>query len=236
MPRQSKNRKSNLDPVESVPFRAFTYLSVTATALSTPSIQAINVSPAIDSRLNAISEVFQFYRFSSVRVHSLPTKASGDVLSTVGYIPRVPNTAPTTHEEIIQLPASSIKSFSQTVKSTMNIGRDVLLADAPIKWFQCQAGTEDTQWEIQGVIYVAGTATANPSNSLFIIEGVCEFKGRSNSGQTPLFLVNPTNMRMGRVGLDGTKPMHGSADDAKAKEEESDAVVIAGVTYYRSKA
>ncbi len=229
MPR-SKQRKS-LDPIESVPFKIYSFLAVTSVTLASPTIQAVNVTPGIDSRLNAIGDVFQWYRFKRLKVHLHPTLAAADVLATVGYLPRVPNTAPTAHNDMALMPASTQKSWSQSVKSTMVVGPDIMLGDTNLKWYQTALGTEDSQFEIQGVLYFAGTATVNPSNTIVCIEGICEFKGRSAATQTPLFLGLNT-----KVPSNGSSPSLTSTGEIEKKNDESTSVVIGGVTYYRSKA
>ncbi len=223
MPRRSKNRSS--DPIESVPFKVFSFQSATSTSDAAPTVQAVNVQPSLDSRISAISEVYQWYRFTKLRVHLLPAKTGNDVLVSCGYFPRLPNVAPASHNQIIQLPASAMKSYGQTVKSTMIVNRDIMIGDAPLKWFQTVVGTEADQFEIQGVVYFAGTATTNPGTYYYVIDGVIEFKGRSNAASTPMS-VNPRVMR----------PLDRHEEFSKHKEDESEAIVVSGVTYYRSKA
>lgn len=221
MPRKANQR--GRDPIERIPFKLITFLQVTSLTLASPTMQAVNVVPSLDSRLNAIAAVYQWYRFIKLKVHLLPTLAANDVLATVGYLPRQPNTTPVSHNELCQMPASTTKSWSQQVKSTMIINQDIMIGDTNLKWYQTELGTEDTQFEIQGVLYFAGTANVNPSNTIVIIEGTCEFKGRANTLQSPL-MVSPSPKLLSNVPLD------------EKKNEESDAVVISGVTYYRSRA
>ncbi len=225
MPRRNQ-RKS--DPIEAVPFTTFSFQTATSTSDAAPTVQGVNIIPTLDTRLAAISDVYQWYRFTKIRVHLLPAKSGNDVLVSCGYIPRLPNTAPTDHNMLQQLPASAIKAYNQTVKSTMIVQKDIMIGDSPLKWFQTAVGTEADQFEIQGVVYFAGTATTNPGTYYYVIDGVCEFKGRSNSSQTPLFRQIPA---VNKEGEDG--PL---CKFSKGKEDESGAVVIGGVTYYRSKA
>ncbi len=229
MPR-SKQRKS-LDPIESIPFKIYTFYSVTSVTLASPTVNSSNLTPGIDSRLAAIGDVFQWYRFKRLKVHLHPTLAAADVLATVGYLPRVPNTAPTAHNDLALMPASAQKSWSQTVKSTMVVGPDIMLGDTNLKWYQTALGTEDSQFEIQGILYFIGTASVNPSNMIVCIEGICEFKGRSAATQTPLFFSPNT-----KVLTSGSSPSLKSTGEIDQKNDESTSVVIGGVTYYRSKA
>ncbi len=190
MPRSKASRGSNQDPIEKIPFKFFSFSNSTSTSLAAPTIVTVNLSPAFESRLSAIAEVFQFYRFSQLKVSLLPNineVTADDTAVSAGYIPRVPNAAPTTHNQILGLPGSTYKGLGQTMPASFRLGKNVLIADAPLKWFQSVAGTEDTQWEIQGVLYLGGTGTNNPTTFTYMIEGVCEFKGRSNASLTPLY-------------------------------------------------
>lgn len=228
MPRTRGNR-FNPDPVEAIPFKFFTFLTITSTSLAAPTVLVFNLTPAFDDRLSSIAQAFQFYRFKNFKVHLLPTKIAAEVNGSVGYLPRIANTPPTTHNELLNMPGSAMKSYSQTVKSTMNLKPNILLGDSPLKWFQTAPGTEDSQWEVQGVLYFAGTATANPSDMLSVWEGVCEFKGRTNRAQAPLL----------RQPIKANDPLENNrvnSSERKAKKDESAAVVIGGVTYLRSEA
>lgn len=188
MGRRGKSVSS--DPIERVPFKYLTTFSAgAASTLVAPTINAVNLSPAIDLRLAAIADAFQWYRFSKLHVTLVPSiTATNDTYSSVGYIPRVPNAAPTSHSELMALPASAHKGAGQSIPAKMIVPRNVLYGDAPIKWYQTIVGTEDTQWEIQGQFIfasnVVSAATATPL--VYIVEGICEFKGRSALTQTPL--------------------------------------------------
>ncbi len=192
---RKKNQGSNSDPVERVPFKILTAVSVAnTTTLVAPNITSVNLNPAIDARLASIADAFQWFRFVELKV-MLPPAATptADSDASVGYIPRVPNSAPTTHSELMSLPASAHKSRGQSVPAQMRVPRSILLGDAPIKWFQSIQGTEDTQWEIQGQYILAintNTSSAGVQQT-YIVEGICEFKGRSALTQTPFYKHSP---------------------------------------------
>lgn len=191
MPRSKQARASNQDPIEKIPFKFFSFGTATSTSLSAPSIGSVQISPAFDTRLAAIADVYQYYRFSSLKLSLLPyinEVTADDAAVTSGYCPRVPNTAPTTHNHVIALPASTHKGLGQTMPTSFSVKKNVVIGDAPLKWYQSIAGTEDAQFEIQGIIYFAANGTNNPSSYTYILEGVCEFKGRSSPAMTPLYL------------------------------------------------
>ncbi len=187
---RGRNKRSP-DSIERVPFKLFSFGTAGAgSTVSAPTITSANISPAFEQRLAQIAEAFQYYRFSKLVVSLFPAQtATNDSAVSVGYIPRVPNTAPTTHYEVCTLPSSTHKSHSQAMPSKMIVSKNVILGDAPLKWYQTVVGTEDTQWEIQGVVYFASNvvSAAVANNFYFIIEGICEFKGRSALAQTPLY-------------------------------------------------
>ncbi len=184
-------RRLSTDPIERVTFRTYSNFSATGTTFAAPTISTVSIVPAFDARLAAIAEVYQFYRFTQLRVFLCPhinEVTADDVATSVGYLPRTPNSAPTTHVQIMAMPSSAYKGMGQTMPSKMSVPKSILLGDSPLKWFQSVAGTEDTQWEVQGVVYIAGTSTnVAGASAVFYLEGVCEFKGRSATQQTPLY-------------------------------------------------
>ncbi len=188
-----RGQRLGTDPVERVSFRTYSNFSATGTTFAAPTISTVSIVPAFDARLAAIAEVYQFYRFTQLRVFLCPhinEVTADDVATSTGYLPRTPNTAPTTHVQVMAMPSSAYKGMGQTMPSKMSVPKSILLGDAPLKWFQSVAGTEDTQWEVQGVVYIAGTSTnATGASAVFYLEGICEFKGRSASQQTPLYKV-----------------------------------------------
>lgn len=190
MGRRSNSRNS-ADPIERVPFKIMTFFNAAAgSTLSAPTVSAIDLAPAIDTRLAAIADAFQWYRFSKLMVTLLPaTTATNDTDASVGYIPRIPNSAPTLHSELVSLPASAVKGRGQSVPAKMLVSRAILFGDAPIKWYQTKVGTEDAQWEVQGqYIFAANVVSAAVLTSqVYTVEGVCDFKGRSALTQTPLY-------------------------------------------------
>ncbi len=186
---RNRSRLTGKDPVERVPFRLYSNFTVTSVVFATATVNTISVTPAMEARLAAIADVYQYYRFTELSVSLTPhidNVSAGDVATSVGYLPRIPDTAPTNHVQIQAMPASAYKGMGQTMPAKMRVPRNVLLGDSPLAWYQSVAGTQDAQWETQGQIFIGGTASQNPSTAVFYVEGVCEFKGRSFATQTPL--------------------------------------------------
>jgi len=190
MGRRSNSRNS-ADPIERVPFKIMTSFNAAGgSTIGAPTIVSTDLAPAIDARLASIADAFQWFRFSKLIVTLFPaTTATNDTDASVGYIPRIPNSAPTLHSEIVSLPASAVKSRGQSLPAKMMVSRAILFGDAPIKWYQTKVGTEDAQWEVQGqYIFAANVVSAAVlTGQVITVEGVCEFKGRSALTQTPLY-------------------------------------------------
>lgn len=241
--RKNRPRRNNGDPIECIPFRFFSFSSGIANGtMGTPVVATIDVSPAFEPRLSGIAEYYQWYRFKSFSVTIFPvqTGGNGGMNISVGYLPRPPNTAPTTHYDVQTMPASTYIANGHTKEAKMNVPAKIALGDAPLKWFQSLPGTEDQEFEIQGIIYFAATnmtgATSNPYT--YRIDGICEFKGRSATGQTPLFLKpNPiplhqmTESDSSRSWAD--RMIEADREKDKSQNDSDATVTIGGYVYKR---
>lgn len=191
MGRGRRSRLGSNDPIERIPFRLIaTWNAAAGSTFAAPIIVGASLTPAIDNRLVIIAEIYQYYRFTSLKFSVMPAiTATNDTDTSLGYLPRVPNAAPTTHAEINNMTVATFKSRGQTVPSKLVVPRSIVLGDAPLKWYQTIAGTEDSQFEVQGYYVVASNvvSAAVVTAQMMIVEGVCEFKGRTNAGQTPLY-------------------------------------------------
>lgn len=221
MTRKRNNKNKVGSKVEKVSFHYIWTQSTNSTTITTPTVTAIQVSPSLDPRLAALADYWQLYRFVSLKVKINPGvlnstgTAAIENFSTAGFNPRVPNTAPTTHAEVVELAKSVVNGWRQVTPSILELTRKDLLGDVPLKWYQTIPGTEDTQWEIQGMVYLAtNVPSANAVNLLYEVMGEIEFMGRSLNTITPLKRPVPDNC----------------ADHNK----ESDILVVGGVTYKRS--
>ncbi len=190
MPRSKKSQSNNVDPVEKIPFRVCTRVtnSVSAGSFTAPNITTFDLTPAIDARLTGIADYFQYYRFSKLSFRTIP---NGTNSSAVGYNANTSNTAPTTITDLMSLPKAMLHGAPKTVDSYMTIPNSALLQNTPIKWYQTKPGTEDTEWEVQGQFFYGVFGAMGDTQ--IVIEGVCEFKGRSPAVMTPLKkTTNPT--------------------------------------------
>ncbi len=144
------------------------------------SSNTLNIAPASFSRAAAVADVFQFYRFTKLKVILPPNGGT----TTFGYAPgAVLDTAPTTNAAIMELPYASFHSQVKTMDTVLNVPRKELLKNAQLPWFKTIAGTPDAQFEIQGNLYSAFSATAGGT---FVIEYTCEFQSWNLAGNSPL--------------------------------------------------
>jgi hypothetical protein len=134
------------------------------------------VADALNTRVSDLAAAFEFYRYTKLRVILYPLDSSSaigpDVLGVLGYFPEELTATPTS------IPASSVYNCEKScataigglnstgvaaVGTTVNQGftlsrRDLL--DTPVKWYLCNASTEDTFLQQGTLIFAATTAAA----------------------------------------------------------------------------
>ncbi len=186
MGRRNRN-KMNSDPIECIPFRVFT--GAVSTGAGAFNLTTIQLTPAIDSRLSGIADYFQLYRFKKVRFTfhpSIPGPSVANTNGSVGYNPRIPNTVPASHTEIMTLTKSAYSGYGKSIDTRLDLPAKILLGDSPLNWYQTKAGTEADQFEVQGVLFVGVAQSTTTGSMQYTIDGICEFKSRSAAAQTPL--------------------------------------------------
>ncbi len=140
------------------------------------------LSPALFSRAGAIADLFQFYRFTKIKVTVVPASSGFTTSTVIGYAPgAVIDTPPNTQAAIIELPAAVWHGLGKTVDTVMTLGRKELVSDAQIPWFKTIAGTPDAQFEIQGNFYLFVAV-----GSSVIYEYTVEFQSWNLAGNSPL--------------------------------------------------
>ena len=213
---------------ETIEFHYLWSFSVSSSTFATPTFATISIDPTLDPRIQAIAEYWQYFRFVAIDVvihkggPNATWSSAVDHFTAAGYNPRVPNTAPTTYQEVVELQRSVVSGFKEFVPTRLTLRRKDLLGDVPLKWYQTVAGTEDTQWEKQGVIYIASTAIGAATSNMLLsyeIKGRIEFMGRSLATITPM-VKQPLMVK----------------NDAKREELSEDFLVVGGVTYKKSTA
>ena len=143
----------------------------------------VQISPnSVFPRAAAIADVFQFYRFTKLKVTVIPT----DTQVVIGYAPGAAfDTAPTTGPAIIELPIAVWHGAAKFGETRMMVPRKELIPDAQIPWFKTVPGTPATQFEIQGNLYNATGAGAN--GGTIVIDYTVEFQSWNLAAQSPFY-------------------------------------------------
>ena len=142
------------------------------------------IYPASFARCLAMADVFQFYRFTKLRVMVIPVDNS----VVIGYAPGAAfDTPPTTFASIIELPVAKYHGSAKFMETIMDVPRRELIRDSQLPWFKTVVGTPATQFEIQGNLYVSTGGGAN--GGILVIEWTCEFQSWNLAGQSPMLLV-----------------------------------------------
>ncbi len=153
---------------------------------ATTTVTTVPISPASFTRALAIADLFQFYRFTKIKVHQMPVAFNNT--ATVNYIIHAYapgsefDTPPTTPAQLIELPRYIYHGLSKTTDTDMLLGAKDLLSHAQLPWFKTIAGTEDPQFEVQGNLYNLSTQATES----YIIEYVVEFQSPNLAAQSPL--------------------------------------------------
>ncbi len=172
------------------------------------------IYPASFSRSSGIADLFQFYRFTKLRVIVTPVE------STIfcGYAPGAAfDTPPANGPAIIELPRAVCHAAFKHTDTVLDVGRSELIKDSQIPWFKTIVGTPATQFEIQGNLYTNVNLGAG-QGAILIIEWTCEFQSWNLASQSPM-VKTPQ------------EPIKEPSSDTK---ENTGIVIIGGVTYKRS--
>lgn len=175
---------------------------------------SIAISPAVFARVAAIADVFQYYRFTRLRVRAVPTASFNAV---VGYAPGTIDNPPNTTSAIIELPYAMFHGSAKTTDTILDIPRSELLNDSLIKWYKTIVGTPAAEFEIQGNLYYTITG-----GGTLVFDYTVEFQSWNLAGNTPKVPGPPVS------GL-----MNEKSDDSKSGSSD-DVLIVRGVTYRKS--
>jgi len=135
----------------------------------------------LSSRLVNIGDNYEEFRFTKLRARFLQDTAPGTDLQCMGYLPNETTTPPATLVQCGEILGS--KFFGYTYDNTsewMVVPPGDLAGEQP--WYKCNSGA-NAVYDVPGEI-VMWNATAT-GNSFYELEGVCEFRGAANIGNTP---------------------------------------------------
>lgn len=140
------------------------------------------------SKLSSMSDLFQLFRFTSVRTRPVFVASSRH---TVGYLPDITVTDPTTEAQVMALPGSSpTVHFGAALGANYPsnpafhpIPRRFLMSNQVPWWRTRPSAAIDDVFEYQGFIYLwTGLVSSGVALELFV---VCEFKNFVGATQTP---------------------------------------------------
>ncbi len=180
--RSSKMNKPALNPaIQRVCGR-----SEVAVLGSSTTSSIIPIQPSSFARCLAMGDVFEFYRFTSLKVEIPPLVASLAVANevAVGYSNQTFDTPPTSVAAVMELPCATRNIRRSTVFRSFTVSRNELIANAPLKWYKTIVGTPEALFETQGNLYVA--ADGNDAPTVLVIEWEVEFSQWNLAGQSPL--------------------------------------------------
>jgi len=187
-------------------------------------VGSVAVQPSSFTRALAIADVYQFYRFTKLKIRILPEEVNAGVSYAPGALFDTP---PTTSAAVVELPLHASHGAFKTTDTILEVGRKELLGDNQIKWYKTIVGTPSAQFETQGNIYYytgpgAGTV-------LVIIDYTVEFQSWNLAAQSPL-----KNLSINQPVDQDTKVMPLSVSSVQSMN--SDVILVGGVTYKKSSA
>lgn len=152
---------------------------------SAASVWTFSLSQIGGLRWTTISDQYQFYRFTKVKMTVYPFSTSvsaafANDAVVVGYQPGAPNTVPTTWGDIGMMDAILLLSTQCTTPRTLTLGRLDLLRDTEFPWFKTRVGLDSLTLEQQGVFFgINAVNNTGTSMSQFYVEftSECDFAG-----------------------------------------------------------
>jgi len=145
-------------------------------------IQTFQLNPlALDARLVTVSDAFQEFRFTGVRVRlvSIPTG-----VAAVAYTPAIisPGPGAIANLENLEDVAYGNGQYGSPLPS-LHLARRQLLSAAPVKWYRRGTAYDDTL-ESQGSIYVGSGSNLDQYPITFLIDYDIEFRAMADTALT----------------------------------------------------
>ncbi len=147
----------------------------------------IPIQPSTFPRILAMGDVFEFYRFVSLKVELPPDNFLGGGTATeyaVGYSNQTFDTAPTLVSQVIELPCASRQVQAASVFRSFVVSRNELINNAPLKWYKTIVGTPDQLFETQGNLYCVANANSTATINL-VVDWEVEFSQWNLAAQSP---------------------------------------------------
>lgn len=183
---KTKNSKNGIDGIEVICGRQiFTTGTINVNGI-------LSISPASFTRALAVADVFQFYRFTMLKVIIPPTAPSAPTgtaaaSTSIAYAPgALFDVPPASIADLIALPKYLHMGNACTTDKVMILNQKDLLSHVQLPWFKTIVGTEDAQFEIQGNLYYLSSIIGSAS---YIVEYRVEFQSPNLAGNSPMIKI-----------------------------------------------
>ncbi len=145
----------------------------------------IQLSPLVmDSRILAISDGWQEFRFNRVKAHAWlgnvvaasPSVTPGGANLALAYTPALPSSGPAGVTEAMSLQNAAVGNGTFGAGYPhLELGPKDVLAAGPVKWYRRGTAYDDTL-EVQGIVYAASTDTFAARPITILLEYEVEFR------------------------------------------------------------
>ncbi len=199
-------------------------------------VNTLNISPnSVFPRILAIADVFQFYRFTKLKITNIPL----DTSVVFGYAPgALFDTPPANSQSIIELPMAVWHGSAKFADTILTIPRSELIKEAQLPWFKTIVGTPSAQFEIQGNLYTSVGAGAN--GATLVLEYTVEFQSWNLAGNSPLkplsLAANTTSVKASPNSKSSLSICSQEQPTDVTADGETSSVVVNGIVYKRSSA
>ncbi len=200
--------------------------SITGVGISSAIAGSIPLIPSNTfwgSRLNAMADTFQNFRFTKLDIKFCPPLAALD--TAVGVVTGTVDTDPATPITVSQCEYSAIKFNSQTVPARLVVPRKFLVGQSQLKWFKTQVGTPEAGFEVQGSIYMAMNATSSMNLWVDYEIEFCDWIATTSTPKVDLAAVKRDAIReflkLANVGDGSTGKCFGTPVEAEASVSPS---------------
>jgi len=178
----SQRLLSGIDRTIAVPGK--TLLTNTIPGLGTTAqIQVTASSSALGSRLNALGNVYEAFKFKqlSIRCHPAVNSLGVPIPYVVAYYKTQPSVAPTTLASAYEATCSRLVAAGDTVPQQLDIPSSALMSNVR-PWYDTDQSTTDVDDYAQGYLYIVTPALATGVTAQFNIEVgyMCLFRGATN--------------------------------------------------------
>ncbi len=195
MPKKSNNRQVvRVTGSETVPY--------TLTHVATGFYRTTdNLSPAMINRIAAIGDLYQLYRYVSLKVTVFPTvivngastpQQATQLHQCVAVLKDIADVAPDTVGRLTSVGRSiDTRSFFSTPLS-MSLGSAFLQGESSLKWWKTKPGAATDWEELQGIVYIGaqeitGSTTITGLTFYVRYDAVVEFCDPAAASMTPMY-------------------------------------------------